>query len=150
MAELIKQRLDDAGIPCVLVESGIAATAGAGGASAAGACHHPSRDSTRNHRSRVISGRERGARAPSVKLAQPVERLALELAAAFRADTEPGRDLVMALDRRVVQAVAPHEHLAVLRGKCLEHSRDLSLRLELAGTLRGRRRSVVDDEVGKR
>jgi hypothetical protein len=32
MAELIKQRLDDAGIPCVLVESGIAAYAGAGGA----------------------------------------------------------------------------------------------------------------------
>src|SRR4051794_29709525 len=98
MAELIKQRLDDAGIPCVLVESGMAAYAGAGGASGAGArlaaCHHPSRDSTRNHRSRVISDRERGARASSVKLAQPVERLALELAAAFRADTEPGRDLV--------------------------------------------------------
>jgi hypothetical protein len=32
MAELIKQRLDDAGIPCVLVDSGIAAYAGAGGA----------------------------------------------------------------------------------------------------------------------
>jgi len=32
MAELIKQRLDDAGIPCVLVESGMAAYAGAGGA----------------------------------------------------------------------------------------------------------------------
>jgi len=32
MAELIKQRLDDAGIPCVLVESGSAAYAGAGGA----------------------------------------------------------------------------------------------------------------------
>jgi hypothetical protein len=32
MAELIKQRLDDAGIQCVLVESGIAAYAGAGGA----------------------------------------------------------------------------------------------------------------------
>jgi hypothetical protein len=32
MAELLKQRLDDAGIPCVLVESGMAAYAGAGGA----------------------------------------------------------------------------------------------------------------------
>jgi hypothetical protein len=30
MAELIKQRLDEGGIPCVLVPSGVAAVAGAG------------------------------------------------------------------------------------------------------------------------
>src|SRR5262245_48270084 len=74
----------------------------------------------------IVSGRNP---LPASELAQPVQRLALELAASFLADTERCSDLGVRLHAVAVDAVTTHEHLAVASRQQPQHRPHLPARL---------------------
>src|SRR3954468_10261139 len=95
-------------------------------------------------------GRERGAFAAAAQLAEPAERLALDLSAPLFAHAEPASDLFVALSIRSVQAKAADQHLTVLGRQRRQHLPDLAPIVELGGVLPSADRTRVREQVAER
>src|SRR6187549_1627792 len=89
----------------------------------------------------------RRARHARAELAQAVQRLALDLAAALLADAEGRADLLVGLNAVGDEAVAPDYDLAVALRQQGERGEQLAARLVLLGLAADVRRRLVGDQL---
>ena len=86
----------------------------------------------------------------AAELAQPVQRLALDLPAALLTDLQPGCDFRMCLGWLAEQAVAPYQDLAVPLWEEPEQGPHLPARLLLVEVNPGVGRTGVRNEIAQR
>ena len=84
------------------------------------------------------------------ELAQAVQRLPLELAAALLFDPEPVTDFLVTLRGASAQAVATHQHLAVAFGQQPQQCPGFAASLSLGRTLSGIDAMGISDQIAER